>query len=516
MTEISELAGRPVIIGGGAAGLATALALAPEPVVLLSKAPLGEGSSSAWAQGGMAASLGEDDAPQFHFDDTIAAGDGLCQPEVVRAIVEAAPAAIEALADLGVAFDRAGDGNFRLGLEAAHQRSRIVHAGGDGTGRELMRALITAAQRTPSINVLAPFEACRLVVQDGAIVGVIAATQSRLVKLRTARVVLATGGIGGLFDETTNPLSCFGQGLALAARAGAVLADIEFIQFHPTALATSARPMMLISEAVRGEGAILIDELGHRFLINEPGAELATRDVVARSISRRIAEGHRVFLDARRKPGSDFAARFPRIAAACRAVGLDPALTPIPIRPAAHYHMGGVAVDAVGRTSVNGLWACGEVASTGFHGANRLASNSLIEVVVCARWVAQSVACAPRALPLKRGTASIKSPLPESDPSAVRPVSSRFLGVLRDGWGLREAISRLLTLVLEDGPSSDPATVGLMIAVAALRREESRGAHFRTDFPHRGSVARRSSLRLDEALDLAREATAPFATSRSA
>lgn len=515
MMEISELAGRPVIIGGGAAGLATALALAPEPVVLLSKAPLGEESSSAWAQGGMAASLGEDDAPQFHFDDTIAAGDGLCQPEVVRAIVEAAPAAIEALADLGVAFDRAGDGNFRLGLEAAHQRSRIVHAGGDGTGRELMRALVTAAQQTPSINVLAPFEACRLVVEDGAIIGVIAATQSRLVNLRTARVVLATGGIGGLFDETTNPLSCFGQGLALAARAGAVLADIEFIQFHPTALATSARPMMLISEAVRGEGAILIDELGHRFLINEPGAELATRDVVARSISRRIAEGHRVFLDARRKPGSDFAARFPRIAAACRAVGLDPARTPIPIRPAAHYHMGGVAVDMVGRTSVNGLWACGEVASTGFHGANRLASNSLIELIVFASCVAQSVSHAAGSLP-KGGSASINTVLAKSDPSAVRPVLSRFLGVLRDEWGLREAISRLLTLVLEAGPSSDPATVGLMIAVAALRREESRGAHFRTDFPQRGSVARRSSLRLDEALDLARESTAPFATSRSA
>ena len=219
MAEISELTGRPVIIGGGAAGLATALALAPEPVVLLSRAPLGEGTSSAWAQDGMAATLSQDDDPQLHFEDTIAAGDGLCQPEVVRAIVEAAPAAIEALADLGVAFDGTGDGKFRLVLEAAHQRSRIVHAGGDGTGRELMRALIAAALRTPSINVLAPFEACRLLVEDNAIVGVIAATRSRLVKLRTARVVLATGGIGGLFDETTNPLSCFGQGLVLAARA---------------------------------------------------------------------------------------------------------------------------------------------------------------------------------------------------------------------------------------------------------------------------------------------------------
>ena len=286
-------------------------------------------------------------------------------------------------------------------------------------------------------------------------------------------------------------------------------------QFHPTALATSARPMILISEAVRGEGAILIDELGHRFLIHEPGAELATRDVVARAISQRIAEGHRVFLDARRKPGSDFAVRFPRIAAACRAVGLDPARTPIPIRPAAHYHMGGVAVDAVGRTSINGLWACGEVASNGFHGANRLASNSLIEVVVCAGWVAQSVAGAPRTMP-KRGTASIKSPLLGSDPSPVRPVLSRFLGVLRDGWGLREAISRLRTLVPEDGPSSDPATVGLMLAVAALRREESRRAHFRADFPHRSSMAWRSSLRLDEALDMAREVNALSVVAQSA
>ncbi len=513
IAEINELAGRPVIIGGGAAGVATALALAPEPVVLLSKAPLGEAASSAWAQGGLAASLGEDDDPQLHFEDTIAAGDGLCRLEVVRAIVEAAPAAIETLAAISVAFDRAADGSFRLGLEAAHQRSRIVHAGGDGTGRELMRTLVAAALRTPSITVLASFEARRLLVEDNAIVGVIVAGPSGLMMLRSSRVVLATGGIGGLFDETTNPLGCFGQGLALGARAGAALADLEFIQFHPTALATTARPMKLISEAVRGEGATLVDELGQRFLSNEPGAELAPRDVVARAIWRRIAEGHRVFLDARRRPGAEFAARFPGVTAACRAVGLDPARTAIPIRPAAHYHMGGVAVDAAGRSSVEGLWACGEVASTGLHGANRLASNSLIEAIVCAGWVAKSVASAPRAL-RKQGT-SINATPPASDPSRVTHVFSRFLGIMRDRCGLREAISRLLALVSENGPTWDPAIVGLMIAVAALQREESRGAHFRTDFPQRDSTARRSLLRLDEALDAARDLAIPSASSSS-
>jgi L-aspartate oxidase len=515
IAENSELAGCPIVIGAGAAGLATALALAPEPVVLLSKAPLGEAASSAWAQGGMAASLGEDDDPQLHFEDTIASGDGICEPEVARAIAKAAPAAISALADLGVAFDRAADGSFRLGLEAAHQRSRIVHAGGDRMGRELIRALVAAALRTPSITVLTPFEARRLLVEDNAIVGVIVADPSGgLTMLESARIVLATGGIGGLFDETTNPLGCFGQGLALGARAGAALADLEFIQFHPTALATTARPMKLISEAVRGEGATLVDDLGQRFLSNEPGAELAARDVVARAIWRRLVEGHRVFLDARRKPGAAFAARFPEITAACRAVGIDPARTPIPIRPAAHYHMGGVAVDASGRSSVDGLWACGEVASTGLHGANRLASNSLVEAIVCAGWVAQSVASAPRAL-RKQKMPSDDAPPPASNPSLVTHVFSRFLGITRDRCGLHQAISRLLPFVAENGLTSDPAIVGLMIAVAALQREESRGAHFRTDFPQRSSTARRSLLRLDEAVDAARHLAIPSAATRS-
>jgi L-aspartate oxidase len=495
--ELRDLAGRSVIIGAGIAGLMTALRLAPEPVVILSKAALGGDSSSAWAQGGLAASLGEDDDPALHCADTLAAGDGLCDGAMAQRITRAAPVAIEDLSRLGVRFDRRADGAPALGLEAAHSRRRILHAAGDATGREILRALVEAVRRTPSIAVLEGFEARRLLVEDGAVVGVLAASERGAASLATARLVIATGGIGGLFERSTNPDACFGQGLALAARAGAVLADLEFIQFHPTALSGSLRPAPLISEAVRGEGAVLVDETGHRFLADEPGAELAPRDVVARGVWRRLAEGHAVFLDARRQPGARFAQRFPAITAACRSAGLDPATQLIPIRPAAHYHMGGVAVDAAGRSSLSGLWACGEAACTGLHGANRLASNSLIEATVCAGWVAASVAGAgagrwtpPRAAILP----------PASDPSAVRGAVSRGVGILRDETGLASTISALLPLACGAGPASDAALVGLMIAVAALRRCESRGAHWRTDFPSRDSAAKRSTLSLDDAL----------------
>ncbi|MDE3174571.1 MAG: L-aspartate oxidase, partial [Pseudomonadota bacterium] len=363
------MSGRVAIIGAGVAGLMTALRLAPQPVVLLSKAPLGDNAASAWAQGGLAASLGADDSPALHLEDTLAAGDGLCDEGVVADFVRAAPAAIEALARLGVRFDRTSEGAFRLGLEAAHRRRRIVHAAGDGTGREVMRALVEAVRRTPSIEILEGFEARRLLVDDNSARGVVAVGAAATVAVETDRIVIATGGIGGLFLESTNPPGSFGQGLALAARAGAALANLEFIQFHPTAFDGPARPMPLISEAVRGEGAILIDETGRRFLADQPGAELAARDVVARAIWRHIGEGHRVFLDARAALGRHFAQRFPAIAAACRAAGVDPATMPIPVRPAAHYHMGGVAVDANGRSTVDGLWACGEAACTGLHGA---------------------------------------------------------------------------------------------------------------------------------------------------
>lgn len=499
--DVRSFFGRPIIVGGGVAGLMTALHLAPEPVLLLSGKPLGADASSTWAQGGLAASLGDDDNPAQHLADTLAAGDGLCETEMASRILHAAPCAIETLESFGVRFDRTPAGALRLGLEAAHSRRRIVHAGGDGSGPEIMRALIAAVRSTPSIVVVEGVEARRLAVRENAVRGVWASCSMGSVFFGSRRVVLATGGIGGLFHDTTNPLGSCGQGLALAARAGAILADLEFIQFHPTALDGPSRPMRLISEAVRGEGAKIVDETGQRFLKTVQGAELAPRDVVARAIWNHLSKGHRVFLDAREKPGIKFARTFPTVALACRDAGIDPARELIPIRPAQHYHMGGVAVDGSGRTSVAGLWACGEVASTGLHGANRLASNSLTEAVVCARWVAENLAGT-----LARRTAPAATrEYPSPDARTLRPLLSRALGIVRDGDGLKAAARALLPLAEGTDAASDPAAVGLMIAIAALSREESRGAHYRADFPHRAAVARRSELTLADALAAARE-----------
>ncbi|TIO51095.1 MAG: L-aspartate oxidase [Mesorhizobium sp.] len=497
---MQNLHGRPVIIGGGIAGLMTALHLAPEPVVLVSKTALGGEASSMLAQGGIAASLGSDDSPDLHLADTLAAGDGLCDEMAARRVVEAAPQAIEHLARLGAAFDRTPDGTFLLGLEAAHSRRRIVHAGGDATGRELIRALAAALRRTPSIAILEGVEVRRLIVEDGEIAGVLAVGDGNATTLSTSRVVLATGGIGGLFDHTTNPLGSFGQGLALAARAGAELADLEFVQFHPTALDGPRRPMPLVSEAVRGEGAILVDERGRRFLADTPGAELAPRDVVARAVWRQLVAGHRVFLDARRCLGPRFAERFPAIASLCREAGIDPAAEPIPVRPAAHYHMGGVAVDAEGRSSLRGLWACGEVARTGLHGANRLASNSLIEAVTSAACVAASIAAASPGAHRRLKPAIVP---PRPDTSRIRPIASRALGIERDGETLAEAARALEPIAFGHDGASDPALVALMITIASLHREESRGSHFRTDFSQRDARSRSLRLTMDETFEAA-------------
>jgi L-aspartate oxidase len=505
--EATEAGGAAIVVGGGLAGLATALALAPEPAILLTKAPLGSEASSVLAQGGIAAAVGPDDDPSLHLADTLAAGDGLCDPEVARTILAAAPSAIERLLRLGVPFDRDAEGRIRLGLEAAHARHRIVHAGGDSSGREIIRALAERVHETRSITLLERVAARELVVEDGRVTGVLANTHCGPVLFAGDRVVIASGGVGGLFLHGTNPAGSLGQGLALAAKAGAAMADMEFVQFHPTALDAPGYPSKLVSETVRGEGAILVDETGARFMVGVPGAELAPRDVVSRAVWRHLKAGHRVFLDARVVPDLDFARRFPAITGFCHAAGIDPATQPIPIRPAAHYHMGGIAVDLAGRASIEGLWACGEAACTGLHGANRLASNSLLEAVVCGEFVAKSIAAAPGRRVKPRVAETRLAP---SDPAPVRKILSQAAGVLRDGEGLRDAAAALYPLAAraldgEAGGAGDPALVGLMIVVAALRREESRGAHARTDFPDHAPEARRSVLRLGDALAAARE-----------
>ncbi|WP_180899546.1 L-aspartate oxidase [Martelella soudanensis] len=504
-----------VIIGSGIGGLATALALAPLPVVLVTKAALGAETSTGWAQGGIAAALGDDDNAGLHLADTLAAGDGLCDTEAAARILRAAPDAIAFLERHGVAFDRAPDGRLAFGLEAAHFRRRIIHAGGDATGAAIVAALTRSVTETPSITVSSGFEVRRLLVQGNAICGLAGVKDGQPIRLAASQIVIATGGIGGLYDASTNPSGNFGQGVALAARAGAALADMEFVQFHPTALASDIRPLPLISEAVRGEGAILVNEKGERFLAATPGAELAPRDVVARANAAEIARGGRVFIDARTALGSRFKARFPEIFAICARTGIDPATDLIPVRPAEHYHMGGIAVDAAGRTTVPGLYAVGECAATGLHGANRLASNSLLEAAVTGLAAASVIKAAPSA-PQQSLPAIAPPPTPRLE--TVRAIVSETLGVTRYRAALDHAIGALLPLAEGDGAEADPAIVALAIAVFAALREESRGGHARIDFPQRNAGSQRRTMTLDAVIAHARALSMPgrVALARSA
>jgi L-aspartate oxidase len=475
-----------LVIGAGLAGLSAARAAAEagRKALVLAAAPLGQGCSSAWAQGGMAAALSETDAPDLHAADTIAAGAGLCDPHAVAILTSEGPDAVRRLADLGAPFDRRSDGSFAQSLEAAHGRARVARVGGDGAGRAITEAAIAAAKAHGAIEIREGVRARHLLVdRAGRVRGALVESKTgALAEIVAPATLLATGSLGGLFRVTTTPREVRGEGMALAALAGAVIADAEFVQFHPTAMDLGLDPAPLATEALRGEGAKLVGADGAPFMARyHAAAELAPRDVVARAIAAELRAGRGAFLDAREAVGEAFAHEFPAVFAAAMAAGLDPRRQPIPVIPAVHYHMGGIETDADGRTSLAGLFAAGECASTGVHGANRLASNSLVEAAVFGRRAGRAAALAldPMTAPLPAAPAP---DLPDGVLERLRDAMSRDAGVVRDGQGLRRLIGEIADLEALHGRAL-PLVAARLVAESAFARRESRGAHFRSDYP---------------------------------
>ncbi|MFS7875758.1 L-aspartate oxidase [Streptomyces asiaticus] len=542
-----------VVVGSGVAGLTVALrcAAAGARVTVVTKARLDDGSTR-WAQGGIAAALGEGDTPEQHLDDTLVAGAGLCDERAVRALVTEGPDAVRRLIATGARFD-ADDvtGEILLTREGGHHRRRIAHAGGDATGAEISRALVEAVRAAGIETVENALVLDLLKDGSGRAAGVTLHVMGEgqrdgVGAVRADAVVLATGGMGQIFSATTNPAVSTGDGVALALRAGAEVSDLEFVQFHPTVLwlgpdAEGQQP--LVSEAVRGEGAHLVDADGVRFMRGQHElAELAPRDIVAKGIMRRMRErgAEHMYLDARHFGAEMWGRRFPTILAACRAHGIDPVTEPIPVAPAAHYASGGVRTDLRGRTTVPGLYACGEVACTGVHGANRLASNSLLEGLVFAERIAEDITAEAestgaestraggRERPVERTgpspAASGDAPLLASEARyEIQHIMTHGAGVLRSAASLARAADRLdrvqddaVAQLLRDGKTAEPGVetweatnlhlVARVLVAAALRREETRGCHWREDRPERDDAAWRRhllvTLRPDGALDV--------------
>jgi L-aspartate oxidase len=506
------------VVGSGIAGLRAAIELsAAGSVLVLAKSNLSD-SATAWAQGGIAVALSDEDEIGLHEQDTIKAGDGLCRPEAVALLVEEGPKYITQLIEWGAEFDRAGT-KLAFTREAAHSRSRILHAHGDSTGREISRALLARAHTIPHLHLRAHTFTTGLIVESGRVTGLrfIDETDGSEHELRAGAVLLATGGLGQIYRETTNPEVATGDGMAIAYEAGAVLSDMEFVQFHPTALAVKGAPRFLLSEALRGEGGVLRNIGLERFMKRYHEAqELAARDIVARAI---VSEMHRteskhVFLDMTKMSEEFLKKRFPRIYETCAGYGLDLATDMAPVCPAAHYMMGGVKTDLWGRTSLAGLYAAGETAATGVHGANRLASNSLLEGLVFGARAGQAMIKDaptgkrsgaalpgnPAPLPGNSSAPQKDSPKAASKPTAacatltkIRDVMWREVGILRSGKELTDAIKQLQALELpkSEKPGRDGhelrnlQALALLIARSGLARQESRGSHYRSDFPFR-------------------------------
>jgi len=503
-----------VVVGSGVAGLTAALRIhrAGLRVLVVTKALLDDGSTR-WAQGGVAAALGEGDTPEQHLADTLVAGAGLCDEEAVRVLVTEGPGAVRRLIEIGAVFDAGEDGGIDLTREGGHHRRRIAHAGGDATGAEISRALVAAVRAADDIELIEHALVLDLLTDaEGHAAGLTLHVMGEGLRdgvgaVRARAVVLATGGMGQLFSSTTNPQVSTGDGVALALRAGAEAADLEFVQFHPTVLwlgpgAEGQQP--LVSEAVRGEGARLVDADGVRFMVGQHElAELAPRDIVAKGILRRMHEtgAAHVYLD-----GTDFGEEkwrrhFPTILASCRAHGIDPLTEPIPVAPAAHYASGGVRTDRHGRTTVPGLYACGEVACTGVQGANRLASNSLLEGLVYAERIADDLAARHAAGELperdpRRDSAEVTPLLAAEARAEIQRLMTRGVGVLRDAAGMAAAADGLAALAPSGPAKGEPPQVetweatnlhlvATALTAAARLREETRGCHWREDFPDR-------------------------------
>ncbi len=482
-----------IVIGSGIAGLRAAVELGRAgSVLILTKDDLTE-SSTRYAQGGVAVALSDDDEIALHAEDTVRAGAGLCDPDAVRVLAEEGPHYVQELIAWGCRFDRVGD-RLEFGQEAAHSRRRIVHARGDATGREIVRTLLERLRELPRVTLLPHAFAVRLLVHEGHCLGVqyvdTRARTSHTVRARA--VILATGGAGHVYRYTTNPDVITGEGMAMAYEAGALLADMEFVQFHPTALHQEGAPRFLLSEALRGEGGILRNRFGERFMPRyHEQAELAPRDIVARAIVSELArtDAKCVYLDLTHLPASFLRERFPRISETCRRYGLDLTRDWIPVSPAAHYFMGGVRTDLEGWTGLEGLFAAGEVSCTGIHGANRLASNSLLEGLVfgarAARRALADASSSPPPLPYCPDVNPAEAEIEGTTLRRIQDLMWEAVGLIRHGDRLRSALEQLHAL-RETAPTAATrhvATVAWLVARAALFREESRGAHFRADFP---------------------------------
>lgn len=480
-----------LIVGAGLAGLFLALKLAPRHCLVISPSTLGQAASSAWAQGGLAAALDPLDSPEQHAADTVAAGAGLVDPVIARLIAEDGPARVRDLLTLGVPFDRTPDGALALSLEAAHSRPRVARVSGDLAGKAIMDALVAAVAATPSIELIEGARAVSL-LQDanGRVAGVVLRDGSGQLTPRTARATaMCTGGSGGLFRVTTNPREAQGDAITMAYEAGALLADLEFVQFHPTGIDIGRDPAPLATEALRGEGATLHNADGRAFMLDyHPLAELAPRDEVARAIHAERMAGRGAYLDCRKAVGDHFPDHFPTVFGACMSASIDPRTQMIPVAPAAHYHMGGIVSDLWGRSTLAGLSVCGECTSTGAHGANRLASNSLLEAVVFAERISRRLNGATLDAPAA-SEAAIPAALPEHRLMELREAMSAHCGVVREARGLSQVLE-LCNRLEPEAPGARAVTAARLICESALARTESRGGHYRADFPQTGRPQR--------------------------